>query len=98
MQVLVLQGYLKVEVRSFFIRMLGGERGGPNTFFWKKYQNSLALPHPPVRKHVPSLRQVFWFYVSQKWASYVSLSLFTIFFSRNSTKPVKMKFFLKPIV
>ena len=37
-------------VRSFLIKTWGRA----NTFFWKKYQNSPALP-PPPRKNVPSL-------------------------------------------
>ena len=37
-------------VRSFLIKTWGRA----NTFFWKKYQNSSALP-PPPRRNVPSL-------------------------------------------
>ena len=41
-------------VRSFLIKTWGRA----NTFFWKKYQNSPALP-PPPRKNVPSLSDRF---------------------------------------
>ena len=49
MQVLVLQGYLKVEVRSFFIRMLGGEGGGKH-FLLEKIPKFPSPPPSPRKK------------------------------------------------